>query len=351
MEDNLKPKNDSHSNNSVNEEGVNKNKEYTNHKIDQEEIRNGSNSQNAPSQDTPIENNSAHKEKVISATKNEKAKRHRRGKNETTAERTFKCPDCDKCYLSGPALVIHRKTKHGYSTEAEKKSRGRPKKEDQQETSYQKAQAKYHEFFNNDTRKSKSEHINDENEEKITLEKVKDNIVKIFAQCKNDLFDNIEDIENYPFYRLIIINWDKNNNEFPTECLSDNSKPDNSTLISKYNSPPLDIIFFLYLKELSTKTNKNYFWFANKFIILFREFINMFKKDQVKDEYKTGKEKEYSQLFSAEGIPESCNDFFLEFMQQKNYYGLNERELIELAQHFCFWLYTNKFTHSYLTLL
>ena len=52
-------------------------------------------------------------------------------------------------------------------------------KEDQQETSYQKAQVKYHDFFNNDTRKSKSE--NEQNEEKITLEKVKDNISKIFG--------------------------------------------------------------------------------------------------------------------------------------------------------------------------
>ena len=349
MEDNLKPKNDSNSINFANEEEINKNNEIINHKIDEEEIKNGSNSQKSPSHDTPIENNSVQKEKVNSTTNNEKAKRHRRGKNETTAERTFKCPDCDKCYLSGPALVIHRKTKHGYSTEAEKKSRGRPKKEDQQETSYQKAQVKYHDFFNNDTRKSKSE--NEQNEEKITLEKVKDNISKISGQCKNDLFDNIEDIENYPFYKLIIINWDKNNNNFPTECFSDNVKPENSSVPSKYNSPPLDIIFFLYLKELSMKTNKNYFWFANKFIVLFREFINIFKKDQVKDEYKTDKAKQYSQLFSAEGIPESCNDFFLEFMQQKNYYGLNEKELIELAQHFCFWLYTNKFTHSYLTLL
>ena len=32
----------------------------------------------------------------------EKGKRHRRGKNEIS-ERNYRCPDCDKCYLSGPA--------------------------------------------------------------------------------------------------------------------------------------------------------------------------------------------------------------------------------------------------------
>ena len=61
--------------------------------------------------------------------------------------------------------------------------------------------------------------------------------------------------------------------------------------------------------------------------------------------------KEYSELFCAEGIPESCNDFFLDFMEPKEYFGLNNNELIELTQHFCFWLYLNKYTHSYLTLI
>ena len=63
------------------------------------------------------------------------------------------------------------------------------------------------------------------------------------------------------------------------------------------------------------------------------------------------KEDNYSEIYCAEEIPESCNDFFLEFMQPNQYYGLNEGELIELAQHFCFWLYLNKYTHSYLILL
>ena len=113
----------------------------------------------------------------------------------------------------------------------------------------------------------------------------------------------------------------------------------------------MDLILLLYLKELATKTNKQYFWFVNKFVVLLREYINAFKKDEVKEEQKTEEKQEYSQLCSAEGIPESFNDFFLEFMQPNKYYGLNEQELIELAQHFCFWLYLNKYTHSYLTLI
>jgi hypothetical protein len=71
---------------------------------------NNNNSQNANNDNSPEKNN----------------KRRRRGKNDIN-DRKFKCPDCEKCYLSGPALTTHRKNKHGYGTNGERKSRGRPK--------------------------------------------------------------------------------------------------------------------------------------------------------------------------------------------------------------------------------
>ena len=49
----------------------------------------------------------------------------------------------------------------------------------------------------------------------------------------------------------------------------------------KSDTPPLDDIFFLYLKKFSKKTNKKYFWFMNKFIVLYREFINEVKKSPI----------------------------------------------------------------------
>ena len=346
MEDNLKSKEDQKINKHINPEDSKSKDESINHKKEDEKIESNNENETEQKKETPTDtNNNTTKENNNLTTNNEKTKRHRRGKKETKDERKHKCPDCDKCYLSGPALVIHRKTKHGYNTEAEKKSRGRPKKEDQQENCYQNAQIKYNEFFNNETRKIKN------NEEKINLDNVKENFINIFSQRKNKLFPNIDNITNYPFYQLIINYWNNDNYDFPTECLSESYRNDNMNSSNKYNSPPLEQIFFLYLKELSNKTNKNYFWFASQFIILFRECINSIKKDQVKQENKSDIAKEYSQIYSAEGIPESCNDFFLEFMQPNDYYGLNEKELIELAQHFCFWLYLNKYTHSYLTLL
>ena len=285
----------------------------------------------------------------VSSMNNEKGKRHRRGKQEASGERTHQCPDCEKCYLSGPALIIHRKTKHGWNSDGERKARGRPKATDaQQEASFRKAQAHYDYFLNNENRKKRSEY------EKIDNDAVKENFRTIFRELKHETFKDMENVEDYPLYQIVTNLWDIEDPDLPKECFSENNaikKDRNGIILKNCLMPPMELIFYLYLKDMAEYTNKNYFEFIQKFIVLYREYINNNKKTTVKDDYKTEKDTTYSQLFSAEGIPESCNDFFLEFLQPKNYFGHKSEEFIDLAQHFCFWIYMKKFTQSYLTLL
>ena len=145
MEDNQKSNVDPKSNNPPTQDAIPGNSEQPK-EIKKEEEKKESEKEQEKEQgkDTNIETqklieNTTKKdtENLNSISNNEKNKRHRRGKNETSGQRTYKCPDCDKSYLSGPALVIHRKNKHDFNTEAEKKSRGRPKKEELQENAYQ----------------------------------------------------------------------------------------------------------------------------------------------------------------------------------------------------------------------
>jgi len=56
-----------------------------------------------------------------------KHNRKRRSKNDAEG-RSFKCPECGKSYLSQPALTNHKKSKHNYGINGEKKGRGRPRK-------------------------------------------------------------------------------------------------------------------------------------------------------------------------------------------------------------------------------
>lgn len=272
-------------------------------------------------------------------------KRHRRGKNEIN-ERNFRCPDCGKCYLSGPALTTHRKTKHNYGNSGEKRTRGRPKR-DGLENQQNNQQSKFNNFFNDEKRKPTSLDQS-ANDKIITNDIIKEYLEKIFKQCKNEIFKDFESVEKYSFYKLILDNWDVEN-PFPSpECLSELSIGEMQGKIKSYT---LDELFFLYLKEYSKKTNKEYFWFMIKFSVLFRECINSLRENIVKKEDQSENKKFYTEIYNAETVPEMCNDFFVDFMERFNFFGLNKEELIELIQHFCYWLYSNHYTQSHLTLL
>ena len=276
----------------------------------------------------------------------EKTKRHRRGKNEIN-DRNYRCPDCDKCYLSGPALTTHRKTKHGYGINGEKRARGRPRKENINENLGLNPQNKFLFFFGEEHRK-----LGDE-QEIINLETIKQNIQIIFKQCKEAVFNNIENVEKYDFYNLIVNNWNKEEPELNKECFSSSllnmnlpmkENIDNNIKVQSFN---LDCIFFLYLKEFYKYVNEKYFWFMLKFVILFRECLNQSKKNIIK----SGENKVYCQLYNAEIIPEMCNEFILEFLEPYDYFGMNKEELIELIQHFCYWLNVNQYTQLQLSLI
>jgi hypothetical protein len=271
----------------------------------------------------------------------EKIKRHRRGKNEIS-DRNYRCPDCDKCYLSGPALTTHRKTKHGYGNNGEKRSRGRPRKDCLNECIVNNPQNKFLYFFNEEHRKSFDDKI-------IDVDIIKNDLRIIFKQLQKELFNEIDDVEKYPFYQLIVENWEKEEPNLVTECFNAINKLDEP--LNKIQSYNLDGIFFFYLKEFYKNASIEYFWFMIKFIVLFRECINKLRANLVKKEEQTETNKLYSQIYNSEYVPEVCNDFVLDFMEPFDYFGLNKDELIEIIQHFCYWLYSKQYTQLHLSLI
>ena len=314
----------------------------------------------------PIPNNSNPSEKESSSQEvgpedapQQKTKRRRRGKSEIN-DRKYLCPDCDKCYLSGPALTTHRKNKHGYGvSEKSEKKRGRPKKEEHNEGN-QNFQAKYNTFFEAEHRKRNVGNLMNNNEEEknkeekeVELSKIKNNLIKLYNFYKENIFKDIDNIEKYSFYNLIVENWEKPKEDiFPKEekfCYSSSKKKNEEPQkIDTYN---IDQLFFLYLKEFSKKINDDYLWFMIKFIVLFRDCINSERNSLIKQEIVTETRKLYTQIYSAETVPEICNSFYLSYLQPNEFYGLNQEELIELIQHFCNWLNVNNYTCSKLTLL
>jgi hypothetical protein len=157
------------------------------------------------------------------------------------------------------------------------------------------------------------------------------------------LFSNYNTYTDHGFYKIL--------QEIPIKAVENTVDVTNNPSTIK---PSLDVncdqVFASYLKDVSLKSNKEYFYFIFKFVLLFRECINQVRKD-VNDINDVNAGKEFTQINNAENVPDTCNEFISEFMEPHDYFGLDTGELIEVIQHLCFWLYVHNFTTSRLTLL
>ena len=115
---------------------------------------------------------------------------------------------------------------------------------------------------------------------------------------------------------------------------------------SMVDKPSIDEVFYIYIKYLYNKVNKDYICLVLKYIIIFREYINKGKNDCINKEFITENKKEYTQIYDAEIIPDLFNDFLMDFMETHNYFSLNKNKVIELIEYFCFWLNLQGYTNS-----
>jgi hypothetical protein len=119
----------------------------------------------------------------------------------------------------------------------------------------------------------------------------------------------------------------------------------------------IDEIMYEYLLNSKDLTNKTYFILVVKFTLLFRECINKIRTFDVKANGVNVPQssKEYTRNNNAETVPELCNEFVTDFLEGNEYFGIvddNDRsEIIELIQHFCYWLFKNEYTLSRLSLI
>ncbi len=186
----------------------------------------------------------------------------------------------------------------------------------------------FHIFFHKEFRRKKSE-------ENIIIS---DYINRTF----NDIYINqgdkctlkISNVDQHPFFQLIQIKHKASNR---LTC---------------------DEILFRYLEYVSHQTNKEYYLFVFKFIILFRECLNKYKNIELENSLllfndKIAKDiKEFTQYYDAEQVPEICNEFITEYLVSNDYFGMSREyfnEFIEIVQHFSFWLYENNYTSSKLS--
>ena len=81
-----------------------------------------------------------------------------------------------------------------------------------------------------------------------------------------------------------------------------------------------DDILYEYLSTFKDKTNQNYFSLIIKFVILLREFYNDYKNKEIEEKDKH----EVTDSISAEELPDLCNNFYGDFLEANNFFGLEE---------------------------
>jgi len=269
-------------------------------------------------------------------------KRKRRSKNDQNGRR-FTC-ECGKSYLSQPALTNHKKTKHENSHCSTKRGRGRPRKNPcLSSNNKDNNEAKMESFFS-----VKRREIRD-NEKYKAVDCIQMIFQDVYVDRKAQLENKLEKKEDSAFFRLLM-NHDNNNGNKDKEHKDTKDKNKSS-----------DIIFMEYLDYLTTVANKEFFVFAFKFIVLFRECINKYKNVElinrkcILNEEIPDDVTDYTQQYNADQVPDLCNEFITDFMENADFFGLNSEEerieLIEVIQHFCHWLFKKSYTSSKLTLL
>ena len=206
----------------------------------------------------------------------------------------------------------------------EKRGRGRPRKYIKNVT--EDFDRKYDNFFEESNRKKNTDdnfNINDA---------VNNAFYFLFKGKYSDkLFKPINNINENPILKNLIEN-------------------DESVINKEKSFKCADDIFYQYVKECEKKTNEKYFILLLKFILLFRECENISKNKDKEKENQT----EITSIQNAENLPELCNEFYTGFLEANNFFGIDneedKKEIIELIQHFCIWLFKNEFTKSRLSL-
>ena len=278
-----------------------------------------------PEQSKNIESLNEISGQVNQENHNEDHKKRKRATKKESDVRNFKCPQCDKSYLSYPALYTHCKQKHNTNNHSGR-NRGRPKK-DANEMNADKNlyDPQTPAFFQKEGRSGNT-----------PVEKINECALKafkfIYENNKDDvrkrLMKEYNKIEDHPFLGNFI------NDEHNVDVVIEDEKK------------PTDKVLMDYLNKTSVICEEKYFEKLIVFVTLFRESVNLINKLEGNQEYTMVKE--------AEDVPDRSNDFITDFLfpdDQETSFGFDKDESIDLTRNLCNWMYTHNFTCSKLFLI
>ena len=265
-----------------------------------------------------------------SEEKNNQKTLKRRSKSEVEG-RTHECKLCNKSYLSYPALYTHYKLKHN-TNNSSGRGRGRPKKE-QNENEVEKI--KYNPT--NSTFFSKEERAGN-----VEISKINNCIDIAFSELYGEENKKRNELREMKYYESI------DEHPFLSKFKNDKHDINRNTIDEHVNA---DLVLIDYLNKRSLFCNEQYYTKLIKFVILFREHVNIYNSKIDKNKYG---EVEYTTFKDAEDVPDCSNEFITDFLHPEGNetdFGFTKEESIDLTQNLCYWMYENNFTCSKLSLI
>jgi hypothetical protein len=120
----------------------------------------------------------------------------------------------------------------------------------------------------------------------------------------------------------------------------------------KLNKIKIDNVLIVYLILLIEVTREKVFSdLIVKFAFLFREYLNLagWEYKKLLSEYNLSTSvnirDDYTNCNSCEEIPELVNDFISVFMEMDDSFSPNTKDMTDMCQNFCYWLFINGLTN------
>lgn len=264
--------------------------------------------------------------KQLSGKRSRGSKKKRRTKKES-GNRGHLCPLCNRSYLSYPALYTHKRNKHNII----------PINGKQEIFNMVQEKARNIDKFNysaiEDTVNNYTETI------KYIIIQYKKKFDALIKNEKSSVYNPEANLNKNYIYNFLLKVLETNPTSIET--------PKHTT------QPCIDHILVVYLIHFCKVTNVDLLIdLAITFVILLREYLNVVGWDYRAKFFMNGVKVtynrigEYTSYCSSEDIPDHINDFLSVFIEMdENKFGLLEKELLDITQNFCNWLFVNNFTN------
>lgn len=322
----------------------------------------------------------------MSAAQNSANKGKRRSKNETKG-RDYKCTECEKTYLSYPALYTHIKTKHkncGDIPITSVRGRGRPRKGTSKESRADSGSIFY---FHTEERKggptavihgfkeafdlvfAKSKKYRGYDEHKLYVELYKRHIenvrtcnysrehagLTVFGARPAGLPEAVYEpkSEEHSASRPSEPREHEGSEE---QVVDEKTREENQR---KKKMKKCDEIFAEYLDLIAKDVKKECYANVLKFVLIYRECMNQYG-DKIQKEKNGGESnpqetrgeesKCYCLTHDAEHVPEASNELITIYLDTVNT-SFGDMEPVDLTLNFCGWLFNGGYTCSKLSLM